>query len=81
MLPIVARCRREGDKIEFAYGTKKVKKILIDQKVNLSARNQAVVIEKDDTILALLGYASSIHLPNPNDCDIVIELKETKNES
>lgn len=81
MLPIVARCRREGDKIEFAYGTKKVKKILIDQKVNLSARHQAVVIEKDGTILALLGYASSIHLPNPNDCDIVIELKETKNES
>lgn len=78
MLPIIARPRQDGDCLEFTYGTKKVKKILIDQKVPMSKRTTAIVLEKDDIILALLGYATSINLPATEQCDIVIELKENK---
>ncbi|MFA6889633.1 MAG: tRNA lysidine(34) synthetase TilS, partial [Bacilli bacterium] len=81
MLPLVARCRRDGDEIEFDYGTKKVKRCFIDQKVGQSKRKQPILLEKNGRILAILGVASSKHLPALEDCDIVIELKETKNES
>lgn len=81
MFPIIIRSRRDGDKINFDYGTKKVKKILIDKKVGILKRGEVLVLEKDKTILAIFGYAKSSLLPNINDCDIVIELKEKDNES
>jgi tRNA(Ile)-lysidine synthetase-like protein len=81
MLPLVARCRQDGDEIEFDYGTKKVKKCFIDQKVGKSFRDLPILLEKDDIILAILGVARSKNLSSLKDCDITIELKETKNES
>ncbi len=78
MLPLIARPRQEGDSLDFTYGSKKVKKIFIDQKVPLHKRLKAIVLEKDGLILSLFGYATSKHLPPKEECDIVIELKENK---
>ena len=45
--PFIIRTRRDGDKMNFRYGTKKVKKILIDNKVGILKRDQVLVLEKD----------------------------------
>ncbi|MDY0064516.1 MAG: tRNA lysidine(34) synthetase TilS [Bacilli bacterium] len=75
-LPITARCRHEGDKMHFDYGTKKVKRILIDRKIPLSVREQVIVLEKDEEIIALLGMVVSSKYKAQENSDILIELKE-----
>lgn len=79
--PFIIRTRRDGDKMNFRYGTKKVKKILIDNKVGILKRDQVLVLEKDKNILAVFGYAKSDHLPKLDECDIVIELKENHHDN
>ena len=79
MLPIIARSRRAGDKIVFDYGTKKVKKVLIDNKVGISSRDEVIVLEKDQEILAIMGYGISSKLKTAEH-DILIELKEKTND-
>jgi tRNA(Ile)-lysidine synthetase-like protein len=81
MLPIVIRTRNDGDKISLEYGTKKVKKLLIDGKVGILRRDETLVLEKDKEILAVLGYGKSIKLKTLKDCDIIIELKERNNDN
>lgn len=79
MLPVIARSRRAGDKIVFDYGTKKVKKVLIDNKVGISKRDEVIVLDKDDEILAIIGYGISSKLKTIEH-DIIIELKEKTND-
>ena len=81
MFPFVIRTRKDGDKIKLDYGTKKIKKILIDNKIGISKRNKVLVLEKDDTIMAVFGYAKSTNLPKIENCDIVIEIKENENDN
>ena len=76
-LPIVARTRMPGDKIVFDYGTKKVKKILIDAKVGITTRDEVIILEKDGEILSVMGYAKSSKLKD-KEHNIIIELKENK---
>lgn len=76
MLPVTVRTRRDGDKISLEYGTKKVKKLLIDEKVGILKRDEVLLLEKNQEILAVFGYCKSMKLRTLKDCDIVIELKE-----
>ncbi len=80
MLPIVIRSRKDGDKISLECGTKKVKKLLIDEKVGILKREEVLLIEKEDEVLAVLGYGKSIKLKALKDCDLIIELKEKQND-
>lgn len=80
MLPIIARTKKPGDRISFSYGTKKVSKLLIDEKVGITKRDKVIILENNNQILAVLGYGKSNILANIKNCDIMIELKEKNNE-
>lgn len=61
-LPIIVRSRHNGDKIEVKNlgGTKKVKDILIDEKVKMSQRNNfPIVTDSNDVVLWLPGVKKS----------------------
>ena len=77
--PVIIRSRKDGDKIRLSYGTKKIKKLLIDNKVGISKRNEVLVLEKDESILAVFGYVKGEDLPKIDNCDIIIEIKENNN--
>lgn len=79
-LPLIARSKKDGDKITFSYGTKKVSKLLIDKKVGITKREKVIVLEKDQDILAVLGYGKSELLKSIKDCDIILELKENDDD-
>lgn len=56
--PIYIRNRRNGDKISVAnVGTKKLKDIFIDRKINPDERDKIPVVATDDKILAVCGFA------------------------
>ncbi|WP_281165836.1 tRNA lysidine(34) synthetase TilS [Liquorilactobacillus sicerae] len=58
--PLKIRHRKPGDKLASKIGHQKVKKILIDQKVNLLDRKQAwIVCDQSDQPLWLIGYKKS----------------------
>lgn len=75
MFPVVARTRKDGDRINFDFGTKKVKKILIDNKVGITKRDEIILLERNEEILGILGYQMSSKLKDM-DHDIMIELRE-----
>lgn len=78
-LPVTARARSCGDRIVTTGGTKKVKSLLIDDKVPRASRERTVIIEKDGRILAVLGHAraESANLTESGH-DIVISLAQKK---
>ena len=82
MLPVVIRRRREGDVIKVQGGSKKIKKLFIDNKVPLTKRDEAILCVKDGVVLAVFGHAISDDIKNLEKSDIVIELitKEKENE-
>lgn len=54
--PLIARTRKNGDKLKFAYGTKKLKDYLIDLKIPLHLRDSLLIItDSDNTILWVEG--------------------------
>lgn len=56
--PIYIRNRRNGDKISVAnVGTKKLKDIFIDRKINPDERDKVPVVATDGEILAVCGFA------------------------
>jgi tRNA(Ile)-lysidine synthetase-like protein len=75
MLPIRLRNRRDGDKILLETGYKKVKDLLIDQKLGILKREQAIICEKDQEILAVLGVRKSTILKQHKNNDIVIKVE------
>lgn len=75
MLPFRIRTRKPGDRILLSTGYKKVKDILIDNKVGIIKRNNVLIIEKDEEILAMIGIAISEHLKKIELKDILIRVE------
>jgi tRNA(Ile)-lysidine synthetase-like protein len=76
MLPIRVRSRKNGDKILLDSGHKKVKDLLIDEKIGILKRESVLICEKDDEVLAVIGIKKSIILKNINNKDIIIRVEE-----
>jgi len=55
VFPLYIRQRQNGDKMSLSVGTKKVKDILIDQKVPKSIRDRLLVIATDEEVLWIPG--------------------------
>ena len=56
LFPVTIRNRREGDRIRYSFGTKKVKDVFIDKKIPMEKRNRLpVVLDKTGTILFIPG--------------------------
>jgi len=52
LFPMTVRTRRDGDRIVFAYGTKKLKDLFIDRKIPMAERNRMpLLVGRDGTIL------------------------------
>lgn len=73
-LPLIIRNRRQGDKITLKnLGTKKIKDILINDKINLIERdNLPVVVDSNDNVVWIPGIRKSI-FDNQDDYDIILE--------
>lgn len=80
MLPLCIRSWQDGDKIVTKAGTKKVRRILIDNHVDIIKRKKVLVVCKDDDILMVVGYQKSIKAlekyTNINDCNMIITISE-----
>lgn len=75
MLPVFLRSRKPGDKIKLSAGEKKVKDLLIDEKIGISKREQILILEdKNKKILAIIGLKKSLYLREIKDCDIVLKI-------
>lgn len=75
MLPVILRSRKPGDKIKLTAGEKKVKDLLIDEKIGISKREKILILEdKNQKILAIIGLKKSFYLKEIKDCDIVLKI-------
>lgn len=79
MLPVIVRSRKPGDKILLEGGYKKVKDLLIDLKVGILTRDNILIMEKDDEILAVIGIRKSINLKKIENNDILISVRSINN--
>ncbi|HHX33273.1 MAG TPA: tRNA lysidine(34) synthetase TilS [Mollicutes bacterium] len=85
-LPLKVRTRKNGDRISVKNlkGTKKVKEIFIENKINLENRNKyPLVVDDNDTIIWIPGLKKSeFDKQKPETYDIIIkyEKKEKINE-
>jgi len=73
--PIHVRKRQKGDKLQFTFGSKKLKDFLIDKKIPLKIRNELnIVVDSSGTIL----WIPELYLNNTlgNEHKIYISLKE-----
>ena len=75
MLPLRIRNRKPGDKILIETGYKKVKDLLIDKKIGILEREQVIICEKDNEILAVLGIRKSSILKQIKNNDIIIKVE------
>ncbi len=57
-LPIVVRSRRPGDGIDLGFGTKKLKKLFSELKIDEAERDAVPVLEDAAGVLAVLGVLS-----------------------
>lgn len=76
MLPIELRTKRTGDIIKINNGSKKVKDLLIDEKVPLNMRNELLMLVKNKEIINIFGVKKSSTLLAIKENDILIELRE-----
>lgn len=52
MMPMCVRQRKNGDKLAFHYGTKKLKDFFIDEKIPIQERESSLIVtDRDDNIL------------------------------
>lgn len=75
-LPVKVRTKKIGDVISFNGGTKKVSRVLIDKKVSFINRQNALLLVKDDKVLAIFDYFRSSDLKKTDQDDLIIELRE-----
>lgn len=77
-LPIRIRTRRIGDKICIGNNqTKKVKDLLIDEKIALSRRESTLLaVDKNNNVLIVFGVKKSSKLIPIDDCNIIIRVEE-----
>ena len=76
-LPLIVRSRREGDVIHFDYGTKKLKRHLIDKKIPLYLRDIIpVVLNNKKEIIGVIGIG-----PKKEDSEAYLYwIRRTQNE-
>ncbi len=76
-LPIYIRSRQDGDKILLSSGYKKVKDVLIDEKIGVSRRNNILLaVDSNDNVLIIFGVKKSRILDSKNDNNIIIRVEE-----
>jgi len=61
---LVVRSRQAGDKITFAFGTKTLKKLFIDDKIPANLRCTIPVITDDTGLLGVCGYGADMGREN-----------------
>jgi tRNA(Ile)-lysidine synthetase-like protein len=59
VFPLYIRQRKNGDRMALSIGTKKVKDILIDQKIPRSVRDRLLVVANDESVLWIPGVKQS----------------------
>jgi tRNA(Ile)-lysidine synthetase-like protein len=59
VFPLYVRYRENGDKMALKVGTKKVKDILIDQKIPLILRDRLLMIADENNIVWIPGIKKS----------------------
>lgn len=83
-LPLFIRSKKDGDKIKVKNlgGTKKVKEIFIDSKVDIQKRSgYPILVDSNDTILWIPNIKKSIFDKDiTENCDIIIKCMEENNE-
>ncbi len=80
MFPFILRNRRNGDKITVGNGTKKVKDLLIDEKIPLSLRDNFLLLTKDEEVLTIFNLRKSSKVLCSKNNNILFILKEKTNE-
>lgn len=75
-LPLVLRNRIDGDRIKINDGTKKIKDLLIDEKIPADLRDKLLLLEKDNEVLNVFGIRKSQTLIDSKNNDILITLRE-----
>ena len=75
-LPLVLRNRIDGDRIKINDGTKKIKDLLIDEKIPTDLRDKLLLLEKDNEVLNVFGIRKSQTLIDSKNNDILITLRE-----
>ncbi len=79
--PITIRNIKPGDTIELSYGTKKVQRLFIDQKIPKKYRNiWPIVVDKNGKILLIPNIAKNIAQINTKPNVFVVELISNKLE-
>ena len=76
MLPLILRNRREGDRIKIGSGTKKVKDLLIDEKIPTNKRDELLMLVKDNQVLNIFGIKKSQVILDSINNNILIILRE-----
>lgn len=83
-LPLFIRCKKNGDKIQVKNldGSKKIKDIFIDNKIDLNKRREyPILVDAKDTIIWVPGIKKSIFDKDINEkYDIIIKYTEENNE-
>jgi tRNA(Ile)-lysidine synthetase-like protein len=54
-MPLMLRSRKKGDKIDFGWGHKKIKKIFNEYKIPPTERNQIPILEDRKGVIAIIG--------------------------
>ncbi len=75
---MVVRSRREGDKISFAYGTKSLKKLFIDQKIPARERPFIPVIADSIGVLGVCGFGADIQRSQESGQLVKISIEQFK---
>lgn len=76
---ITIRSRRESDKISFAFGTKSLKKLFIDQKIPARERPFIPVIADDIGVLGVCGFGADIQRTAIKDNLVEIKIENLYN--
>lgn len=76
MFPFFLRNRKNGDRIKVNNGTKKIKDLLIDEKIPTSQRDSLLLLEKDNEIINIFGVKKSTTLLQSKNNNILITLRE-----
>ena len=73
--PFCVRSRKNGDRMDVGNGTKKIKDILIDEKIPIRKRNDCLLLtNKNNEVLCVLGVKKAATLKINKSNDTIIEL-------
>lgn len=75
VFPLYLRNRKNGDKIKLKVGTKKIKDILIDQKVPQSKRDKLLLVSNKESVLWIPGIKKSLQNETCNKKIYIYEVK------